>query len=149
MGSAPVVFDCESPLLNPRVGKLFRLSCSGLVKKMLIKDFVKGNNIIESFHYFDCMAIGTAAVEWFNTFSVSGSVLAELFDHWWFSEDTWNLQVQLLWTDESLSKLPEERPRFVFLNVGKTHFPYWHAGASWERWSSPCALLGMSSAVRK
>ncbi len=33
-------------------------------------------------------------------------------------------------------------PRFAFLNVGETHFPYSHAGAKWERWLGPYVPFG-------
>ena len=143
MGFTPGVVGCESPLLNPKVAKLFRLSYSGSAKKDVDQGLLlRGKNIIEGLHHSGYTTIGTGAVEWFNTASASGSVLAEPFDHFWFSGNTWNLQAQLSWIDECLSELPEERPRFVFLNVGETHVPYWHAGASWECWPSPCVPFG-------
>jgi hypothetical protein len=31
-----------------------------------------------------------------------------------------------------------DQPQFVFMNVGETHQPYWHKGASWNFDQGPC-----------
>ncbi|MEB3308435.1 MAG: hypothetical protein VKK98_09850 [Cyanobacteriota bacterium] len=41
-----------------------------------------------------------------------------------------------------LAVTPADQPVFLFLNVGETHVPYWHEGADWERWPSPCVPFG-------
>ena len=63
-----------------------------------------------------------------------------------FSEHHESLIKTLLTTEQRIEqrlvKAPVDQPRFVFLNVGETHVPYWHEGASWERWPSPCVPFG-------
>ena len=143
MGFTPGVVGCESPFLNPKAGKLFRLTYSGFIKNENDQGLLlQGKNIIDGLRNSGYSAIGTGSVEWFNTSTDTGSVLAEPFEHFWFSGNTWSLNAQLSWINERLSELPEEKPRFVFLNVGETHVPYWHEGASWERWPSPCVPFG-------
>ena len=143
MGFTPGVVGCESPFLNPKAGKLFRLTYSGFIKNKNDQGLLlQGKNIIDGLRNSGYSAIGTGSVEWFNTSTDTGSVLAEPFEHFWFSGNTWSLNAQLSWINERLSELPEEKPRFVFLNVGETHVPYWHEGASWERWPSPCVPFG-------
>ena len=72
MGFTPGVVGCESPLLNPKVAKLFRLSYAGSVKKDVDHGLhLSGKNIIEGLHNSGYTTIGTGAVEWFNTSSAS------------------------------------------------------------------------------
>lgn len=39
-------------------------------------------------------------------------------------------------------KDPVEGPSFVFVNVGETHVPYWHPGATWSPRDNPCVPFG-------
>ena len=143
MGFTPGVIGCEAPLLNPKVGKLFRMSYSGSAKVKPDQGFLlEGKNIIDGLSRSGYSTLGTGSVEWFNTSSETGSVLSEPFDYFWYSGNTWSLTSQLSWIDECCSQLPKEKPKFVFLNVGETHVPYWHKGAGWECWPSPCVPFG-------
>ena len=59
-----------------------------------------------------------------------------------FAGNTWSLADQLAWLNAELAGTPEDQPVFCFLNVGETHVPYWHEGAPWECWPSPCVPFG-------
>ena len=143
MGFTPGVESCAEPWLNPKAGKLFRMAFAGHVGQDGERSFrLEGANIIEGFRRQGYYTIGSGAVDWFNTASDTGAVLAQPFERFHFAGNTWSLGAQLHWIEEHLAQAPESQPRFVFLNVGETHVPYWHEGADWERWPSPCVPFG-------
>ena len=143
MGFTPGVEGSAEPWLNPKAGKLFRMAFAGHAGQDGEQSFrLEGANIIEGFRRQGYCTIGSGAVDWFNTASETGSVLAQPFEHFHFAGNTWRLGDQLRWIEERLMQVPESQPQFVFLNVGETHVPYWHEGADWERWPSPCVPFG-------
>ena len=93
------------------------------------------------------LSIGLTAALKLVLFSPS---LLNIFFRWQYG-----LGDPLAWIKSRLDETPEDQPRFVFLNVGETHVPYWHQGASWDRWRSPClsevrrAAHGRAVVVRK
>ena len=143
MGFTPGVEGCAEPWLNPKAGKLFRMAFAGHAGHDGEQSFrLEGANMIEGFRRQGYYTIGNGSVDWFNTASETGLVLARPFEHFHFAGNTWSLGDQLRWIDERLAQASPEQPRFVFLNVGETHIPYWHEGADWERWPSPCVPFG-------
>lgn len=143
MGFTPGVIGSVEPFLNPKVAKLFRMSFAGHPGIRAHEGFTLfGSNIVEGFSNLGYLTLGTGAVDWFDTSTPTGSVLTRSFDHFYFSGNTWSLRDQLSWIDQSLSADSSTRNKFVFLNVGETHVPYWHDGASWDRWPSPCVPFG-------
>ena len=145
MGFTPGVIGSEEPWLNPKAGKLFRMAFAGHSGQDGEQCFrLEGANIIEGFRRRGYCTIGSGAVDWFNTASETGSVLSQPFEHFHFAGNTWSLRQQLQWIDKRLAAVPESQPCFVFLNVGETHVPYWHEGADWDRWPSPCVPFGSS-----
>jgi hypothetical protein len=81
-------------------------------------------------------AFGSGAVGWFNTSTETGRVLSKDFDDFYFSGNTFSLRAQLKWLSGKLKNV--KRPVFAFLNIGETHVPYYHEGATWERTDNPC-----------
>lgn len=143
MGFTPGVPGCTHPWLNPKFVKLFRMLHGGSEKKMESSSFrLEGANLIEGFRRLGYRTIGTGAVEWFNPTTATGAVLGAPFEHFHFAGDTWSLSKQLDWIETELADLTPCQPVFLFLNVGETHVPYWHEGASWPRWPSPCVPFG-------
>jgi hypothetical protein len=143
MGFTPGVVGCEEPWLNPKVAKLFRLAYGGSADRHGEEGFsLEGSSVIEGFRRLGHFTVGSGAVDWFDASSESGSVLGAPFDRFHFAGNTWSLHSQLAWIDAQLATLEPGRPSFVFLNVGETHVPYWHDGADWERWPSPCVPFG-------
>ena len=49
----------------------------------------------------------------------------------------------------SIQDVLPEQPLFLFLNVGETHVPYWHAGALWDRQDNPCVPFQRPSHERR
>ena len=143
MGFTPGVLGSRDPWLNPKAGKLFRMAFAGHAGRDGEQSFqLEGANLVEGFRLQGYRSIGSGAVAWFNTQTETGAVLAAPFERFHFAGNTWSLGAQLEWIEDELASTPPEQPLFVFLNVGETHVPYWHEGASWERWPSPCVPFG-------
>ena len=143
MGFTPGVEGSAEPWLNPKAGKLFRMAFAGHAGQDGEQSFrLNGANIIDGFRNQGYCTIGSGAVDWFNTASETGSVLAQPFEHFHFAGNTWRLGDQLRWIEERLMQVPESQPQFVLLNVGETQGTDRHEGADWERWPSPCVPFG-------
>ena len=149
MGFTPGIYSAAKvPWLDPKSGKLFRMSHSAASSHGGDAFELDGANIIEGFRRLGYHTIGTGAVAWFDQTTPTGSVLSAPFDQFWYSKNTWNLNAQLSWLFQEIERLKTEQPLFVFLNVGETHVPYWHEGAGWEKWPSPCVPFGGSKCSR-
>lgn len=142
MGFTPGVVGTSEPLLNPKAGKLFRMAFAPQAGSDHQGFLLQGGNIVEGFRRLGYRTIGSGAVDWFNTATETGAVLASPFEHFHFAGNTWSLQMQLGWIEAQLAATPADQPVFLFLNVGETHVPYWHEGASWQRFPSPCVPFG-------
>jgi len=142
MGFTPGVLGSNQPWLNPKAGKLFRMAFAGSPGRDDEGFRLEGTNLIEGFCRLGYRTIGTAAVDWFDPSSATGAVLGAPFERFYFAGNTWNLGSQLAWIEAQLADNRVDQPTFCFLNVGETHVPYWHEGASWERWPSPCVPFG-------
>ena len=142
MGFTPGVLDCVEPWLNPKAGKLFRMSFSGHAGGTGVDGFrLEGPNIVEGFRRHGYRTIGSGAVDWFNTTSETGAVLAALFERFHFAGNTWSLSDQLAWIEAELQH-PFFSACLSFSERRETHVPYWHEGASWDPWPSPCSPFG-------
>lgn len=143
VGFTPGLASSRRPWLNPKQGRLFRLANAGFARPDSDDAFcLEGATIVEGFARRGYRTIGTGAVGWFDTRTPTGRLLTEPFEAFWFSGATWRLQQQLAWIETQLAATPADQPRFVFVNVGETHVPYWHEGASWEPYPSPCLPFG-------
>jgi arylsulfatase A-like enzyme len=54
---------------------------------------------------------------------------------------------QIAWLGDRLNQ-PDE-PVFAFLNVGETHAPYYHEGASWDPRDNPCIPFAATNDAEK
>ena len=142
MGFTPGVEGCTDPWLNPKAGKLFRMAFAGRAGKDGDGFQLQGANLIEGFRRSGYRTLGSGAVDWFNPQSETGAVLGAPFERFHFAGNTWSLERQLDWIDQELASTPDHQSTFLFLNVGETHVPYWHVGASWPRKPSPCIAFG-------
>ena len=155
MGFTPGISSLETvPMLNPKFGKLFRMTHSASSSHGKDAFELSGSNIIQGFRELGYHTIGSGAVAWFDQSTPTGSVLSEPFDEFWYSGHTSNLRVQLSWLFKQIDLYGHSRPVFVFLNVGETHVPYWHEGASWDQWPSPvsfgnCSMSRLESRRRQ
>lgn len=142
VGFTPGLAECSSPWLNPKRGKLFRMAYAGSTGRDGDGFQLTGANIVEGFRRLGYLTAGSGAVEWFNPATETGDQLGSWFEHFYFPGDTWSLKKQLSWIDDRMALATTEHPLFVFLNVGETHVPYWHDGADWPRFPSPCRPFG-------
>lgn len=142
MGFTPGVATSNQPFLNPKIGKLFRMSFSGHAGTGVDGFALQGANLIDGFRRLGYATIGSGAVDWFDPSTETGAVLGQPFEHFYFPGNTWSLGQQLTWIDQQLQQLVDDQPRFVFLNVGETHVPYWYEGAPWPQRPSPCRAFG-------
>ena len=142
MGFTPGVEGCGDPLLNPKVGKLFKMAFAGFPGRTDRGFQLEGPNLIAGFRRRGYRTLGSGSVNWFDPGSETGAVLGAPFDRFHFAGNTWSLETQLAWIEAELAATPADQPVFLFLNVGETHVPYWHEGASWPREPSPCIPFG-------
>ena len=150
MGFTPgITSRGKVPLLNPKSGKLFRMNHSAASSHGDDAFHLCGSNIVEGFSHRGYYTLGSGAVAWFDKTTATGSVLTSPFDEFLYSGNTWSLRTQLSWLFDKLLTHGQDRPVFVFLNVGETHVPYWHEDADWAPWPSPCLPFGGSQCSRR
>ena len=149
MGFTPGVTGSQTPWLNPKAGKLFRMAHAGSGGHDQDGFQLAGASLIEGFRNLGYHTIGTGAVAWFDSNTPTGAVLAAPFDRFWYSGNTWNLRAQLRWRWQQIEAQATDVPMFVFLNVGETHVPYWHEDATWQPWPSPCVPFGGQRCSRR
>ena len=142
VGFTPGMAQSSTAWLNPKLGKLFRMAYAGSTGQDGNGFQLTGANIVEGFRRSGYLTLGSGAVDWFNPATETGAQLGRWFEHFHFAGDTWSLQRQLAWIEQRIGATEAGQPLFVFLNVGETHVPYWHAGADWPRFPSPCRPFG-------
>ena len=74
------------------------------------------------------LTLGSGSVNWFDTATETGSVLAKPFEHFHFAGNTWSLQNQLDWLGNVWLRC--RMIGLVLFSQCETHVPYWHEGAS-------------------
>ena len=142
MGFTPGLASIKQPFINPKYSKLFKMRSGGHAGQEQSGFLLEGKNIIEGFRRLGYQTFGSGAVEWFNPSSYTGTILGQPFDQFYFPGNTWSLKKQLHWLVHQFDLSDPSLPKFVFLNVGETHVPYWHEGAHWPRKPSPCQAFG-------
>ena len=137
MGFTPGIAAARRPIVNPKFAKLFRLAGPGSSSRSEDGFTLTGRTIVDGFRRAGYATIGTGAVDWFDTGTEPGRILSADFEQFRYFGNFHFLASQLAWIDQML-EAERERPCFVFLNVGETHIPYWHEGASWSAEDNPC-----------
>lgn len=135
VGFTPGIAELAQPFLNPKFGKLFRLRGKEFSSKGFEGYELSGRDIIEGFKNLGYTTIGSGAMPWFDRMTPGGLHLTESFEHYLYAGPH-NLDRQLAFLDAQLAAA--KGPTFTFLNVGETHVPYWHKGASWSAKDNPC-----------
>ena len=133
----------NEPFVNPKFGKIFRMVGVGFASKGTDHFALEGRNIIDGFRRKGYLTIGTGAVPWFNPHRETSRQLTADFEHYFWPGDKWSLGRQVAFVHEHLPR--DDRPAFVFINVGETHIPYYHQGASWNPDLNPCVAFGKSN----
>jgi hypothetical protein len=137
VGVTPGVAEAAQPYLNPKFAKFFRIS-NGARRAYGPSAFeLEGRNIVEGFRLAGYRTIGCGALGWFNPATPAGAVVTADFDRISHFGWPWSVERQVAWLEAELDAAGEQ-PVFVFLNVGETHAPYWHAGAAWPGDDNPC-----------
>lgn len=136
-GFTPGIANVAAPLLNPKFGKIFKLSGPAFPGKGGEGFALEGRNIIEGFKHLGFLTLGSGAVQWFDPGTTTAQILISDFDEFFYPGNSWSLGRQIAWIDGWLVKRSGV-PVFLFLNVGETHVPYYYEGAPWSRDDSPC-----------
>jgi hypothetical protein len=136
VGFTPGIARCAEPFLNPKFGKVFKIAGAGFPRKGHEQFVLTGRTIIDGFKAKGYRTIGAGAVGWFDPATPTGRHLSEDFDDFYFPGDNYSLGKQLSWLAAAIARA--RQPVFVFLNVGETHVPYYHAGAAWSPKENPC-----------
>lgn len=136
-GFTPGLATLQAPWLNPKFAKIFKLANGGALGSAQAGFGLEGRTIIDGFNREGYTTIGTGAVGWFKTHTPTGRQLSLDFQHFLYAGNTYSLGRQLAWVDERLADAADT-PVFLFINVGETHVPYYHAGADWPLEDNPC-----------
>ena len=147
MGFTPGDAGCSETGVNPKFGKLFRMSQGGIAGKGTEYFLLQGRNIIDGFKRRGYRAIGTGAVGWFNPDTETAGNLIADFDAFYYPANTWSLQLQLDWLSAQLAQT--RQPVFAFLNLGETHVPYYYQGADWSPEDNPCVPFSQHNDAEK
>ncbi|WP_456415595.1 sulfatase-like hydrolase/transferase [Thiolapillus sp.] len=143
MGFTPGDAQSRITGVNPKYGKLFRMSQGGIAGKGKEYFLLQGRNIVDGFGRKGYRTIGTGAVAWFNPQTETAGNLIADFQHFYYPGDpcvTWTLPRQLQWLSRQLDD--QAAPVFAFLNIGETHVPYYFEGAPWSPQDNPCVPFG-------
>ncbi|MES2644739.1 MAG: hypothetical protein V4850_34945 [Myxococcota bacterium] len=141
VGTTPGIAETTQPVLNPKAGRLFRLANARAPAQPGDVFVLEGRTILEGFRRRGHAVIGTGSVAWFDTDTEPGRGLVADFDIFHHVRGPGALPAQLAWLEAQLDAV-EDRPAFVFVNVGETHVPYWHPGATWSPRDNPCVPFG-------
>lgn len=140
VGATPGVPGLKRPFLDPKWGRLFRLVNGKIRPKEHDGFLLPGRNIVDGFGRLGYRTLGTGAVDWFDPSTPSGLWLSQDFQRFFYPGKKPALEKQLAWLADELAAA--DGPVFCFLNVGETHVPYWHEGASWSPTENPCVPYG-------
>ena len=136
-GFTPGVASVAAPLINPKFGKIFKLTGAAFPGKGGEGFTLEGRNILEGFKRLGYRSLGSGAVRWFDPGTPAAQLLISDFDEFFYPGNSWSLNRQLTWIDQQLARCSGS-PVFLFLNIGETHVPYYHDGAPWAREDNPC-----------
>ena len=139
---------CQAPA-QLEAGQVVSAGHAGWPGKEREEFQLQGPSIIEGFRRQGYRTVGSGAVGWFDPATETGRCLTAEFERFFYPGSTWQLAEQLAWIKEQRKDVPPEQPLLLFLNVGETHVPYWHAGALWDRDDNPCVPFQRPSRERR
>jgi len=165
VGFTPGIAKLNEPYLNPKFGKIFKLiniktkksmlkqKGAEILKKIKGEDDIQakgnefltlqGENVIQGFNNLEYITIGIGSVNWFNPETQGARPLIKDFKHYYFPGRYNFLEEQLEWLNNKLEEF-NNKPLFVFLNIGETHVPYYYNGAPWVR-ENRCIAFGTNN----
>jgi hypothetical protein len=136
VGFTPGVAMKSTAFLNPKYAKIFKMLSGGFPGIAPARFNLDGPNIVAGFRRAGYATIGTGGVRWFDPSTETGRLLTSDFEAYYYPGDSCSIDAQVAWIADRLAETAA--PAFVFLNVGETHVPYYHAGAPWSPESNPC-----------
>ena len=141
VGFTPGMAEVAEPFLNPKFGKIFKMVAVGYPSNG--RDFITlaGENIVQGYNRIGFATLGSGAVGWFDPATETGRVLGKDFQRFHYPGNPFSLDAQLSWLDRQMAD-GDDRPLFVFLNIGETHVPYYYQGAAWSPDDNPCVPFG-------
>jgi hypothetical protein len=134
VGYTPGVPDVEELFTNPAYARIFRLDSGSRAGMSWAR--LSGRNLIDAFRRLGYLTIGTGAVSWFDPAMMTSRPLVRPFDKYYYPGDHVSVRKQVDFVMKQTGGV--DQPMFVFMNVGETHQPYWHEGASWKLDKGPC-----------
>lgn len=137
VGVTPGIAERAEPYLNPKFAKFFRIANATRRAYGPSAFELEGRNIVDGFRRAGYRTIGCGALGWFNPATPAGAVVTADFDRIAHVGWPWSVRRQVAWLMAELDAA-ESSPVFAFLNIGETHTPYWHEGASWSDDDNPC-----------
>ncbi len=135
-GFTPGVAASQTPFLNPKFARLFRLGRMGHAGHAIPGFEVEGRDIVHGFRNAGYRTVGTAAMGWFDPEAAVSSTLIDGFEHFKYGLYLGAAR-QVAWAEELLTEL-DGSDLFLFINVGETHVPYYFEGAPWDVADNPC-----------
>ncbi len=136
-GFTPGVAAARAPLINPKFGKIFKLTGPAFPGKGGEGYALEGRTVIEGFKRLNYLTIGSGGVAWFDPTAPASQALIADFDEFYYAGNSYSLRRQLAWIDRRLPGR-DRSPIFLFLNIGETHVPYYCEGAPWPCDDNPC-----------
>jgi membrane-anchored protein YejM (alkaline phosphatase superfamily) len=143
VGFTPDVPDALEPYINPKFARIFMLSGGGSKAQHRPFAVLRGGDIVEGFNQLGYETIGTGAMMWFNPGTAASRTLTRSFKHFFYPNNVSAAQRQFDFVESQVDRA--QQPVFAFVNLGETHVPYWHAGATWDREWNPCRTFGDSN----
>lgn len=141
VGFTPGIATVAEPWLNPKFGRIFRLTGTATSTRETPFVALTGRTIVAGFSRRGYRTIGSAAMRWFNPESEAAAPLVQDFDDFSYVGPNVGRSVGVEGQVEFLQRAIDragEQPVFAFLNVGETHTPYFHTGAPWDPAVNPC-----------
>jgi hypothetical protein len=135
VGFTPGIPGLDTPVLNPKAGRLFRLRGGGGPGRHEAAFILDGETIIDGFRQAGYRTIGAGAVGWFDPATPPGQRLTAHFDDYIFTGPV-DLADQCAFVTAKLDAVTGDA--FTFINIGETHVPYWYRGAPWHWQDNPC-----------
>lgn len=138
VGFTPCVADgAPIPFANPKFARIFKMQSLGYSGQAAPYFELEGRNIVDGFRRRGLLTLGSGALGWFNPALPGSAALIDDFEHFHHPSGVpGGLREQLAWVERQLALA--DRPVFLFLNIGETHVPYHHEGASWDPAHNPC-----------
>jgi len=145
MGFTPGDPARPEPYVNSKYAKIFRMSGGGHRGFAAPWLELEGRNLIDGFRRRGYRTIGTGAVGWFDPATDTGRMLTADFERFHYAGGP-HFRAQREFLLAEIAKARSDGvPVFAFANVGETHVPYWHEGATWSDAVNPCVPFGTAN----